>query len=67
MKHHLLVISVMLMGTVSGSLGAYIIGRILLPEMGLRAPHYGTWLAISLVAIPFYLLNGFLEGLVGER
>lgn len=57
----------MLMGTVSGSLGAYIIGRILLPEMGLRAPHYGTWLAISLVAIPFYLLNGFLEGLVGER
>lgn len=32
----------------TGALIAYIIGRVLLPEMGLVAPGYWTWFWVSL-------------------
>lgn len=38
---------------VLGSLGSYVGGRILLPEVGLTAPSYGTWLAFTVVTLLF--------------
>lgn len=34
-----------------GTVSSYVTGRILFPEMGLRAPGFGTWFAVVCVAV----------------
>lgn len=49
----------------STALGEYIVGRILLPEVGLTAPHYWTWFLVTTVAvvftIPIVVVREFME------
>jgi hypothetical protein len=39
----LLIFLMVTLGIMAASAGSYIAGRIVLPEMGLVAPGYGTW------------------------
>ena len=44
------VIALVATGVMLAALLAYLGGRIILPEMGLKAPDYGPWLAFTCVA-----------------
>ncbi len=49
-----------------GAVGSYVTGRILFPEMGLRAPRFEIWLAIVAVGITVQLVLGLAKELLDE-
>jgi hypothetical protein len=42
------------------------VGNIVLPEMGLHAPGYWTWLKTGFVITGSYVFVGFLKGILKE-
>lgn len=47
--------------------GAYVEGRILLPELGLTAPGYGTWVASTVITVGAIVAVRLITSLIDEE
>lgn len=54
----------LLFGVTVYPLAFYIVGRILLPEIGLSAPGYGTWLVVTVISLLFYMLDNAVSAVI---
>ena len=57
MRHFAFVVVVLFLASIT----EYIIGRILLPEMGLTAPRYAVWFWVTLVYAVMYFVYGMIK------